>query len=331
MVALREDPSIEVRRHVLAHIHLRPLLVVLHLVLGDAHALLESNGILVVPCPNLFGNAAVRAIGTDDDIDLQGLLHALARRAVALAEVVVRESVGLVLALGRRHRHEKAIDERAAVLRCPLAQEFIHHLPANHTDELVVLQGLTDLHLLVRGRDHGHLPHLPVHDVHRQIELLDHAEGNGTSARLAIVELALDEVRLNAGLGERLRAACPSRAAAHHGHTQFTALGQRGAGADHHASATQRRLRLDADEGRGRRGPRRRHFRFSAAPTGHGRPGHGRRRYGAPGAARGGRRGSDSSSTAERRSGRGGEERSVQGHRRNRHWKPTGSKCERHD
>mmetsp|Transcript_2972 Transcript_2972/g.7108 ORF Transcript_2972/g.7108 Transcript_2972/m.7108 type:complete len:332 (-) Transcript_2972:82-1077(-) len=331
MVALREDPSIEVGRHVLAHVHLSAVLVVVHLLVGDSHALLEGDGIFVVPGIDLLGDAAVRAIRPDDDIDLEGLLDALARCAVALREVVVGEDVGLVLALGQGHRHEEAVDEGAAALVRSLAQEIVHDFAAHHSDELIVFQGLADLHLLVRGRDHGHLPDFPVHDVHGQVELLEHAEGNGTSARLAVVELALDEVRLNAGLGERLRAACPSRAAAHHGHTQFTALGQRGAGADHHASATQRRLRLDADEGRGRRGPRRRHFRFSAAPTGHGRPGHGRRRYGAPGAARGGRRGSDSSSTAERRSGRGGEERSVQGHRRNRHWKPTGSKCERHD
>ena len=49
------DPSNPIRTecgsgHVLAHIHLRTIFVVVHLLLRNSHALLECDGILIVPC-----------------------------------------------------------------------------------------------------------------------------------------------------------------------------------------------------------------------------------------------------------------------------------------
>ena len=64
-----------------------------------------------------------------------------------------------------------------------------------------------------RGAGDG-VARLAVHNLHGQVKLLNHAQGDGAPARLAVVQLALDEERLNASLGKRLRGAGARRAAA---------------------------------------------------------------------------------------------------------------------
>jgi hypothetical protein len=44
MVILGEHPAIEIRGNIITHIHLSQVLVVLHLVIGDADALLLMDG-----------------------------------------------------------------------------------------------------------------------------------------------------------------------------------------------------------------------------------------------------------------------------------------------
>mmetsp|Transcript_83181 Transcript_83181/g.214271 ORF Transcript_83181/g.214271 Transcript_83181/m.214271 type:complete len:590 (-) Transcript_83181:14-1783(-) len=269
VVVLGEDPGVEVRRHVLTNVHLSALLVVLHLVLRDAHALLEGNGVLIVARLDLLGHAAVGTIGADDHVHLQSLLHALARIALGIAEVVVGQHVGLLLRLRHPHLSEEAVDERRSVLRSTLAQEVVENLAAHHADVLVVLERAADLHLVVRGRDHRHLAHLPVDEVSWQVKLAHHAHRDGAAARLAVVQLALNEVGLAAALGERVRAASAAGATADHGHTELAALRQPRTRADnglrvpdgalvlvrHHGGASQLgRLALPArHDGRGDR------------------------------------------------------------------------------
>merc|ERR1719401_2942560 len=88
VVILGKHPGVEVWRDILAHIHLGALLVVVHLVFGYAHALLESDRILVLPGLDHLGDAAVGAVAADDDIDLEGPLFTCARIALLVSEVI---------------------------------------------------------------------------------------------------------------------------------------------------------------------------------------------------------------------------------------------------
>ena len=66
VVVLGEDPPVKVGRDVVADVHLRQVAVVGHLVLGDADALLEGDGVVVLPGVDLLGDAGVGAVGADD-------------------------------------------------------------------------------------------------------------------------------------------------------------------------------------------------------------------------------------------------------------------------
>ena len=157
MIALGEDPGVEVGRHIISDVHLGPVLVVFHLVLRDAHALLESDGILVVACLDVLCDAAVCPVSANDNIDFKRLLLALASIACLVSELVEGEDVRLVLLLRDGHAHEETVDQRGTVLLGPLSEEVIKNLAADHADELVILECLTDLDLLIGRRDHGHL------------------------------------------------------------------------------------------------------------------------------------------------------------------------------
>ena len=50
------------------------------------------------------------------------------------------------------------------------------------------------------GKEEGRLYYLAVNDLVGQVELVNHAQRDGTPARLAVVQLALDQVRLDAHL-----------------------------------------------------------------------------------------------------------------------------------
>mmetsp|Transcript_47301 Transcript_47301/g.146472 ORF Transcript_47301/g.146472 Transcript_47301/m.146472 type:complete len:510 (+) Transcript_47301:401-1930(+) len=281
VVALGEDPGVEVRGDVLAHVHLRALLVVLHLRVVDAHALLEGDGVLVLAGPDVLGHAAVGAVPAHDDVHLQRLLRALARAALLLREVVVGEDVGVVLALGQRHAQEQAVDDRSAVLGSAVPQEGVQDLAPEHADELVVLERLADLHLLVRGRDHGHLADPAVHDVWRKVELLDHAERDGAAAGLAVVQLALDEEGLDARARQGVGAGGAAGAAPDDRHAELPALGQLAARAEDDPGLGE--LAPPHCTGRGRCPAARQRGCTSPARGGHrGRRSHGRSRREGP-------------------------------------------------
>mmetsp|Transcript_95689 Transcript_95689/g.298955 ORF Transcript_95689/g.298955 Transcript_95689/m.298955 type:complete len:254 (-) Transcript_95689:340-1101(-) len=252
MVTLGEDPGVEVRRDVLAHVHLGPLLVVLHLLVVHLHALLEGDGVLVVPRLDVLGDAAVGAVGAHNDIHLQGLLGALPCIAVLLGEVVVGQHIRVLLPLRQSHAHEQAIDDRRAIFSGPVSQEGVEDLTAEHADELVVLQRPADLHLLVRWGDHRHLAHLAVDDALGQVELVEHAERDGSAAGLAIVQLSLDEVGLNARACESVGTAGSAWAATHDRHAQLPAFRQLGARTDDDLCTAEGRLLRSHDGGHAR-------------------------------------------------------------------------------
>eukprot|EP00438_Fugacium_kawagutii_P034674 Skav219061 [mRNA] locus=scaffold1033:55391:57142:- [translate_table: standard] len=151
MIALGEDPGIEVRGNVLTNVHLCSVLVVVHLWLWNAHTLLKGNGIFIVPSLNILGHTAVGTICTDHHIDFQGLLFTLARVALFTGIVVVGQHIGLALFFWEGHSHEKSVDQGGSVLLGSLPQKVIQHLSTNHANVLVILQSLADLNLLVGG------------------------------------------------------------------------------------------------------------------------------------------------------------------------------------
>merc|ERR1719188_2065244 len=232
VIILREHPRVEVWRHVLADVHLGPLLVVLHLALVNAHALLEGDRILVVPGVDQLGHPAVGTVSPYDDVDLKSLPDALASAILLVAQIVVLENLRIAVLLRQIHAHEEAVDNSGTVLRRRVPQVAVKHLAPNHADVLVVLQGLANLYLLVRGRDHGHLAHPPVDQLRRQAELSHHAERDRAAAGLAVVELPLDQVRLHAALRELPSARRAARPPTDHGHPELPALWQLAASAD---------------------------------------------------------------------------------------------------
>mmetsp|Transcript_68929 Transcript_68929/g.162082 ORF Transcript_68929/g.162082 Transcript_68929/m.162082 type:complete len:332 (-) Transcript_68929:159-1154(-) len=240
MITLGEHPCIEVWRNIVSHIHLSTVLVVVHLVFRDLHALLECDRVLVIAGLDVLGNTAVCAISADHNIHLQSFLLSLARIAFRLVIVVEGQHVRFVFLLRQGHAHEESVDQGCTVLLCSLPKEVIKHLPANHTNELIILQCLPNLDFLVRGRDHGHLSHLTVHNVFRQAKLINHAERDSTPARLAVVQLALNQVGLNAFLGQCVRCACSSRTSSDHSYAQLAAFGEGRASTNHNFCVCQR-------------------------------------------------------------------------------------------
>eukprot|EP00976_Prorocentrum_cordatum_P049236 993897-Prorocentrum_minimum.AAC.7 len=125
VVVLGEHPPVKIGGHVVAHIHLRHVLVVLHLVVRDAHALLERDGVVVLTRVNLLGDARVGAVRTDDAVHLNLGGGANLRPS---GVVVVVQGVHAVLGGGLVEAHHQTVDEvRAEGLRAA-AQKVVHHL-----------------------------------------------------------------------------------------------------------------------------------------------------------------------------------------------------------
>ncbi|GER49967.1 smr (Small MutS Related) domain-containing protein [Striga asiatica] len=252
VVALWEDPTVEIRRYVVAYVHLGEVLVVLHLLFGDADPLLKGDGILVVAGADGFGDAGVGAVGADDGVDLEGFPFA---GAAGLGVVVgVVEDVRRGFRRGEVHLEEEAVDDGGASCAGAVAEVGVEDLAADHPDVLVGLEGAADVDGYVGRRDHLHLGDPPVDDVQREVELADHAEGNGAAAGLAVVHLALDQKRLHAALGKGLRCCAAGGAAANHGDSEVSAGDPRAGFRGDHAESPARRSGCRPGDGFLRRG-----------------------------------------------------------------------------
>ena len=113
----------------------------------------------------------------------------------------------------------QSVDQMGAELGCTVAQEPIEDFPAAHADVFVAVFKM-DVHLPIGRGNHPHVAHFAVDDRFGQIELLNHAEGNRTTTGLGIVELALEQPGLDAGLGENFSSTRTAGAAAHDCHSQ---------------------------------------------------------------------------------------------------------------
>ena len=63
VVVLGEHPAVEVRGHIIADVHLCQVLVVVHLVVRDADALLEGNGVVVLTCSSTSAGMSPSMLG----------------------------------------------------------------------------------------------------------------------------------------------------------------------------------------------------------------------------------------------------------------------------
>mmetsp|Transcript_8947 Transcript_8947/g.37885 ORF Transcript_8947/g.37885 Transcript_8947/m.37885 type:complete len:469 (+) Transcript_8947:245-1651(+) len=223
VVVLGEDPAVKVGRDVVADVHLRQILVVLHLLVGDLDALLERDGVVVLAGVDVLRDARVRAVGADHDVHFHRLR--LANLSVGFVVVVV-DGDRAVPDAGVLELHEQPVHKVGAEALRALAQEVIHHLAAAHADVLLVVQSLADVHRAVGRGDHLHLRNLAVDDLLGEVKLANHAQGDGTAAGLAVVHLALDQERLAAALRERLRGARARGAAADDGDAELAAQGR---------------------------------------------------------------------------------------------------------
>lgn len=132
VVALGEDPAVEVRGDVAADVHLGEVVVVGHGLVGEADALLERDGRRVVPRADLAGDTAVGAVRADDGVDLEDAPGGGGATGVGgdvVDEVRVGGEVG-----GEGERGDEARDEGGAGVGGAAAEEGVEHLAAEHGD-----------------------------------------------------------------------------------------------------------------------------------------------------------------------------------------------------
>mmetsp|Transcript_15478 Transcript_15478/g.10838 ORF Transcript_15478/g.10838 Transcript_15478/m.10838 type:complete len:277 (+) Transcript_15478:891-1721(+) len=257
MVVLGEHPAVEVRGHVITDVHLSEVLVELHLLVIDLDALLEGNGEVVLAGIDGLGDTGVGAVSADHDVNLHVLLGAHALTVVVGIVDLVRGGHG-VRAGGHVDASHEAIDGLGAELDGAVAEETVEDLTPGHADVLLRLEGLANGHLLAGRGDHKHLANLAVNNVLGKVELLDHAKGDGATAGLGVVHLALEDVGLDVGLlSEDLSSARAGRATADNGDTHLAVLVElhahaRGEGDTSIPAGGRERERSGGKEGRGR-------------------------------------------------------------------------------
>ena len=116
---------------------------------------------------------------------------------------------------------DQAINQVGSEVGGSVAQEGIHHFPAAHADVFVLVVEI-DLHFTVGGGDHPHIADLAVDDVLGKVELFDHAEGNGATAGLGVVELALKDPGLNSCFRQNFCSTGATGPSADNGNTQHS-------------------------------------------------------------------------------------------------------------
>mmetsp|Transcript_742 Transcript_742/g.1646 ORF Transcript_742/g.1646 Transcript_742/m.1646 type:complete len:271 (+) Transcript_742:624-1436(+) len=215
VIILGEHPSVEIWRHIISDIHLSQILVVLHLLIIDANTLLESNSIICFSSTNVLCNTRVCSISSNDHVNLQCGWHS--HLASLLILVIVQGDWAISFLL---HAHVQTIDQVGSQLFGALTKVVIEHLSAAHTNPLLLVQSLSNINLTVGWRNHLHLCHATINNLHWQVKLFDHTDWNSSSTWLAVVHFTLKKERFNSPLGQSLRSACSRWSSANHSHSQ---------------------------------------------------------------------------------------------------------------
>ncbi|CAL9123198.1 unnamed protein product [Musa textilis] len=197
VVAFGEDPGVEIWGDVGADVHLGEVLVAGHASRGEPDPLLESDSGGVIAGGDGAGDAAVGAVGADDDIDGEGGGGAGEGAGGGGGGGVVDEAEG----------GEETGEQAGAGVGGAAAEESVEDLAAEHGDVLVGPEGAAEVGGAVGGGENAHAGDAAVNEGRREVELGQHAEGDGAAAGLRSRGGPLDEVGLDAsereGLGGR--------------------------------------------------------------------------------------------------------------------------------
>ena len=167
MVVLGEDPGIEIRGDVGSDVHLGQIFVVAHLFLRDLDPLLEGDGNVVITGIHGLGDPGVRAVGANDQIDLERLGFSSGPTSAVIG---VMKGVGTFAICPCIDFLNQSVDQGCAEIGGTVAEKGVEHLATAHPDVgvVVVTEGVkTNIHLPIGGRNHFHVSHLSVDDVVR--------------------------------------------------------------------------------------------------------------------------------------------------------------------
>mmetsp|Transcript_14599 Transcript_14599/g.29399 ORF Transcript_14599/g.29399 Transcript_14599/m.29399 type:complete len:418 (-) Transcript_14599:489-1742(-) len=156
VVVLGEHPSVEIGGYIVSHVHLSQVLVVLHLLIGNLDSLLEGHSVVIRSCTHCLGNAGVRTICPDDQVEVHRGGEPRAALCARCSEVRIVNSILSVLFPWEINLGHKPVNSVSSLLDRPVSQVLIQNLTTGHANEFAVLQSCTNIHLISRGRDHLH-------------------------------------------------------------------------------------------------------------------------------------------------------------------------------
>ena len=211
VVAMREDPAVEVRRHLPLIEHIAPGRAVGALLgLRGFHDFVVGEHIRQVGRFRHFGagNRRIGAVSPDH------------RAGADLAHRAVFRVLGRFLAIAddrhpgmvARDRHERPGPAGSAVARCALAQPLVERVAIDHADVAAVDRHLD---LAIRWGNHPRRANAGNHQVLRDFELLDQPRRDSAAARLDAAG-PIEQQHTVALSGEIVGRGRPRRATADH-------------------------------------------------------------------------------------------------------------------
>mmetsp|Transcript_4181 Transcript_4181/g.5824 ORF Transcript_4181/g.5824 Transcript_4181/m.5824 type:complete len:209 (+) Transcript_4181:681-1307(+) len=165
MVVFGENPSVEVWGNIVSNIHLSHFFVKGHLFLGDLDALLEGNCEVVLSSVHSLSNTGVSAISSDNDVYVHGGGNTSGRSFSELLEIncVLRIVVGLVVG-GYVYGGNESIDNLRSVFYGTVTNVLVQDLATAHTNVLIGLKSVSDIHFNSSWGDKIHLTDLSVNN-----------------------------------------------------------------------------------------------------------------------------------------------------------------------
>mmetsp|Transcript_14025 Transcript_14025/g.34030 ORF Transcript_14025/g.34030 Transcript_14025/m.34030 type:complete len:292 (+) Transcript_14025:572-1447(+) len=229
VVVLGEHPSVEIGRHVVTNIHLRHFFVKLHFVIRNLDTLLEGNGKIVLSGIHSLCYTRVGTVSADNKVNFH-VLGCSGTGSFLVGLVVDGVLVLRYLVVGRDvDAGDQAIDNFGTVVDGAVAEVSVKDFTTSHTNVLIRFQGLTNINFNTLGGDKIHATDLTVNDALGKIKFADHTEGDGATAGLGIIELALKKNRIDSlFLGKDLGSAGTGRSSPDDGNLVLHVQGRLG-------------------------------------------------------------------------------------------------------
>ena len=103
-------------------------------------------------------------------------------------------------------------------------EEGVEDFEAEHGDELMGTEGLAEIDGEIRGGEDLHADDVAVDEVRRYLELVEHAEWDGSTAGLSIGGASLEEEGLNTAGSYRFGGRGSTQTTANHGGGELQAM-----------------------------------------------------------------------------------------------------------